>query len=241
MLEVTLRGVTGTEWLLTGSEQSSAVLAPEEALVSLVGQASWSDVSIPGRAGVIPGRMTFGAIEAEVPFYLHADNGEEMEKLYRDFRRAWSPAQPTQIEVLADHPLGALTFDAFLRSPIRGTPVDMRRRTSATVPVSVFVPSGLARSRALTSTGVVTVTNVGDVAVYPKIVYSGEGGEVTGPSGATFMLPPAAHSETVDLDPAKLRVAGAFPEGVPPGQTGQWRLPEGAKAVWEVLVADPWA
>jgi len=246
MLEVTLSGVNNRRWLLTGTESTSSVLAPMESLAGLVGTSSRPDVQVPGRSGVVPGVPRFGAIEAQLEFYLHADDGDEMERVYREFRQAWnlwSPARknrPTVVAVAADHPLGTFYFDLWLAQPIAGVPVDMSRRTSATVLVDVFAPAGLARSTQAGS-GVVTVTNMGDTSVYPKLSYSGSGGVVESPSGATFTLPPVTEPTVVDLDPQKLRLEGAFPEGVEPGESGVWVLPDGVTASWQIQVADPWA
>lgn len=247
MLEVTLSGVNGRQWLLTGSESTSEVLAPMEALAGLVGTSSRSDLSVPGRSGVLPGRPRYGAIETQVEFYLHANDGEEMERVYREFRQAWNlwdvpvTPPPTRVKINADHPLGPFWLDLWLSQPLAGVPVDMRRRTSATVVVDVLNPTGLARSNPITETGTVEVINSGDSVIYPRIEYSGSGGEVISPSGAAFRLPAVDDFMVVDLDPRRLRLDGAFPEGVEPKQSGTWTVPEGATLSWEVLVADPWA
>lgn len=247
MLEVELYGVNGKQWLLTGTESTSSVLSPMEALTTLAGTASRSDMALPGRSGVIPGQLRFGALETQLEFYLHADTGEDMEQVYKDFRQAWplwSPrwkVLPATVRVNADHPMGAFMFDLWLSQPIPGVPVDMRRRTSATVVVDVLNPTGLARSTPMSGTGIVTIRNVGDTRVHPKLTYSGDGGEVISPSGARFTLPPVTEQTTVDLDPQKLRLDGAFPEGVEPGEVGTWSLPDEVTATWEIRVADPWA
>lgn len=247
MLEATLYGANGKQWLLTGTESTSSVLSPMEALTTLSGTASRSDMALPGRSGVIPGRLVYGPIETELEFYLHAETGEEMERVYREFRQAWNlwdpdvAVKPATVKILADHPLGAFFFDVWLSQPLAGVPVDMRRRTSATVMVPVLSPKGLARSTPMSGTGTVEITNVGDTIVYPKLTYSGAGGVVVSPSGARFTLPAVADQTTVDLDPQKLRLAGAFPEGVPPGGAGVWVLPSDVTATWEIRVADPWS
>lgn len=242
MLEVTLLGVNGKEYDLTGSERTSPVLAPEATLEGLVGRPTRTDLAIPGRSGVIPGKRRFGAIETELSFYLHNMNGElDMEEVYKDFRQAWSLDDPTQVKINADHPLGDFVSDLQLAQVIPGVPVDMRKRSSTVVRVSVFDPGGLFRSMPLTGTGTVTVTNTGDGIVYPKLTYSGLGGEVISPSGARFTLPPVGELTVIDLDPQYLRLDGVFPEGVPPKKSGTWVLPAGVTASWEILVSDPWA
>lgn len=242
MLEATLLGVNGKEYLLTGSPRTSPVLSPEGTLEGLVGRSTRTDLSFPGRPGVLPGQRRFGAIEAELSFHLHDMDGNlDMAEVYKDFRRAWSLDDPAQLTINADHPLGNFVIDLWLSQSIPGVPVDMRKRSSTVMRVSAFDPVGLFRSSPMAGTGTVIVTNMGDGIIYPKLTYSGVGGEVISPSGARFFLPPVGDLTVIDMDPQFLRLDGAFPEGVPPKRSGTWVLPAGVTASWEILVADPWA
>lgn len=241
MLKVELRSANGKTYLLTGVQSQSPVLAPEEQLVGLVGQVQRTDVAVPGRPGVLPGRPRFGAIQAEVSFFLHADSGVEMEQVYKTFRQGWSMTAPSHFAVWADRPGGPWLLPVVLDKPLPGVGVDARARTSLTVPVSVFNKTGLFESELKTGTNTVTVTNSGHVDVYPKIRYSGAGGVVTSVSGARFTIPAVQAETVVDLDPMRCKLDGAFTEGVPPGANGTWLLPSGAALEWRLLVADPWA
>lgn len=242
MLEATLLGVNGQEYLLTGSPRTSPVLSPEGALEVLASRSTRTDLAVPGRSGVVPGQRRFGAIEAELSFYLHDMDGTlDLAEVYKDFRQAWSLDNPAQVTINADHPLGDFVTTLWLSQSIPGVPVDMGKRSSTTVRVSVFDPVGLFRSSPMSGTGTVIVTNPGDGIIYPKIAYSGLGGEVISPSGARFTLPPVGELTVIDLDPQYLRLDGVFPEGVPPKRSGTWVLPAGVTASWEILAADPWA
>lgn len=249
MLEVTLTTITGKRYLLTGTEMESPVLAPEAAWESLVGQASRSDQVVPSRAGALAGRTRWGVIEQEIEFYLHADSGEEMEQVYKDFRqgmKVWAPnrvprPKPAVLELVTDHPDAPLYLDVWLARPMPGTTVDMRTRTSTQLAGAVFNPDGLFRTAPVTGTGLVEVTNSGDEIVYPRLEGIGRGGSVTVPSGASFAWPSTGTPTAVDLDPRELRLAGAFPEGVPPGATGTYRVPNGVTVRYSTLHADPWA
>ncbi|MDH4657358.1 hypothetical protein J7S19_01785 [Corynebacterium pyruviciproducens] len=234
MLNVELAMATGQTYVLTGSPLTEPVLAPEGNLRELRGVASRSDLSRPGRPGVLPGKRRFGAIEQEITFYLRAQNGEEMERVYREFRRGWDGVCTFKVE--ADHPQGAFFLDV-VAGVLPGVDVDARRRTQMNLAVPVFNSTGLFRSGARTS---LTVANVGDATVFPRIVNTGSGGTVRGPSGASWSLPASSVAPLVDLAPEKLMIDGAFPEGVEPGETGTWSLPDGAQLVWELLVANPW-
>ena len=111
---------------------------------------------------------------------------------------------------------------------------------SVRVPVTVFIPTGLARSETYSRTGNVTIRNDGDVLIYPRLVWSGPGGQVVAPSGATFVLPPVEHATTLDLDTQEVWLEGVWSEAVAPGLVGTWRVPTGVRIEWEQQVADPW-
>lgn len=244
MLEVWLQTSLGDRFELTGTPVTSPVLAPYGALEGLRANASRSDMPVPGGAGVLPGRKVFGAIQTELEFYLQCDTGEELAEVHARLRRGWSHAtwdNPCLVEIHSDHPLSPLVFELVVDGELPGVAVDMSRRTQETLRVPVVCRHGLARSGVQSGEDSVTVTNGGDAAVYPRIVWLGDGGQVTCPSGATFTLPRANVRTVVDLHPSKLRLDGVLPEGVPPGGVGRWVVPAGARLEWNVWVADPWA
>lgn len=241
MLKVELTNTNGQTYLLTGTETQSPVLSPEAALTEFIGKVQRTDLARPARAGVVRGRRRYGAMAETLEFYLHANDGESMEEVYKGFRQGWSMDAPSVMAVTADHERGTFYLDLWLEQHIPGVTVDMRRRTSTVLPVQVFNPDGLFRSELFTGTGLVTVTNWGDTVLYPKIRHSGSGGQVTNPSGATWILPPVQTETVTSLDPEELRVVGIFPEGVEPGESQSWKLPSGASLEWSVPVADPWA
>lgn len=241
MLKVELISATGKSYLLSGySQGSSPVFSPEGSLRELVANVSRSDMARPGRPGVIPGRRKYSAIETTLDFYLHADDGEQMEQLYEEFRTGWSSSVPSMLRIEADHPVGVCLLDLYRGSEIPAPSVDAKRRTQLLVQIPVVAPLGLARTQSYREEGTVTVTNAGDVLIYPKIIYTGAGGEVTSPSGAKFVLPPVQTLTVVDLDPQQLRLDGVFPEGVAIGKTETWVLPPAVMLEWELLIANPW-
>ncbi|OFP64928.1 hypothetical protein HMPREF2978_08610 [Corynebacterium sp. HMSC074C01] len=244
MLNVVLITALGDEWRLSGTGTDSSVLSPYGALVELRANVSRSDLPVPGGAGVLPGARRFGPISTELEFFLKTRDGEALEETHRRLRQGWAAAtrsNPCVISIESDSPLSPLTFELVVDGVLPGVPVDMRRRSAETLTVPVVCFDGVAKSSVMTGTGNVTVTNYGDVPVWPKIRYKGAGGVVTNPSGAKFTLPRAAEETTIDLDPSVLRLEGAFPEHVPPGATGVWMLPAGAQLEWVLGVADPWS
>ena len=249
MLKATLITATGKRHLLTGTESESAVLAPEAAFETLVAETSRSDQEVPSRAGVLAGRTRFGALERDIEFYLHAETGEEMEQVYRKFRQGFSlwdakrrpRPKPAVLELATDHPAGPLYLDVWLSRPLPGAPVDMSKRTSTTVTASLFNPDGLFRTSTVKGTDAVRVENLGDEIIYPRLEGVASGGTVSVPSGARFEWPSNGRPVSVSLDPQDLRLPGAFPEGVPPGSAGTYRVPKGVTVSYSTLYADPWA
>lgn len=237
MFEVSLTSLRGDKWLLTGSDLSSPVVSPAGALRELFGRPTHADVLVPGRHGAIPGRAQYPPIMQDIEFYLNDMRGTvDLVDVYNRFRRGW----PAVFEVVTDHPLGKLFLPVESRG-IPGTAVDPSKVDSIVLPVTVFNKDGLFRTVVQSGEGAVTVTNLGVETVYPRVSYSGAGGEVVSPSGAVFTLPASDDDVVVDLDPRRLRLPGVFPEGVPPGESGQWLLPAGASLLWHLWVADPWA
>lgn len=249
MLEVTMKTPNGKNYLLTGAETESPVLAPLAALETLVGQATRSDQVVPSRAGVLAGRTRWGALEQEIEFYIHADTGEEMNQIYTDFRqglKVWAPERPVPpkpavLEILTDHPMAPLHIDVWLARPLPGTTVDMSTRTSHTITAALFNPVSLFRTRPRRVTGTATVNNLGDAIIYPRLEGKAAGGTVRFPSGAVWQWPSRGGPLSVNLDPRELKTPGAFPEGVPPGRKGTYQVPAGVEVVYELLYADAWA
>lgn len=244
MLNVVLISALGDEWRLSGTGQDSSVLSPYGSLVELRANVSRSDLPVPGGAGVLPGARRFGPISTELEFFLKARDGEALEEMHRRLRQGWAAAtrsNPCVISIESDNPLSPLAFELVVDGVLPGVPVDMRRRSAETLRVPVVCFDGVAKSSVMAGTGSVTVTNHGDVPVWPKIRYQGAGGAVTNPSGAKFTLPRATAETIIDLDPRMLRLDGAFPESVPPGGAGVWVLPAGAQLEWTLGVADPWS
>lgn len=243
MLNVWLLPATGGEYLISGAVSSSPVLLIEEQLENLVGQLQRADSALPGRSGSFVGMGRYGMIQAELDFYLHADDGAGLADVYAQFRQGWSVHTPSVIRMETDHPLSPLEIDVFLDRRIPGVPVDMTTRTTTTVTVPVVAPRGLWRSQTMRQSGpgTVTIRNLGDDTIYPTLTYEGQGKTITSPSGATFILPAADTTARVSLDPFELKLDGVFPEGIKPGLEADWVIPTGVSLEWVQHVADPYA
>ena len=237
-MRVDLTSAYGVSWHLTGGDYGESVRSPESSLSTLVGVSQRSDVPVPGRSGVVRGRQRFGPIQGTVDFYLRADDGEGLERVHREFRRGWSTAVPSVLSVSDAGGRGTAYLDLFLDGSVPGVAVDPSRRTAALLTVPVIAPAGLWRIP-MSGRGTVSITNMGDEAIYPVFYCGDAGGVVTTPSGARFTLPPGGG--VVDADPRRLKLPGVFPEGVERGNTRTWVVPDGVTVSWNVLVADPWA
>lgn len=100
----------------------------------------------------------------------------------------------------------------------------------------------------------VTVTNLGDVPVWPTVEWEGSGGVVMLPSGATLDLPAVDRPHFLPLarhkagkvtsdrgfEPEITKKIGAVGEQVPVGESRKFSLPGGAKLHWREGVLDPW-
>ncbi|WP_172768814.1 hypothetical protein [Corynebacterium glutamicum] len=232
----------GDSWDLLGSPLTSQVMAPLGALQTLVGNVVRNDVARPGGVGVIPGQTKFGALQTTVDFFLQSDDMADTDMKFRKAFSLWEEsAAPVVIEVDAGHAMGKFYWDLWLAQPLPVWSVRPDRVDSETITAQLFNPMGLARSDPMTGEGIVTVTNPGDVTVYPSFVYSGSGGVVETPSGAVFTLPDVEEFTVIKTDSMNLKIDGVFPEGVPPKGVGQWVLPPGVKAVWDIRVINPWS
>lgn len=116
--------------------------------------------------------------------------------------------------------------------------------------VSMVADTGVWLSRA-SATGSVTVTNWGDVPVWPEIVWSGHNQSVVLPSGVSFPLPRVTDTYRLPLDrrasgkainesTGKLVGTDAVGEMVPVGATRQFTVTSDARVEWSVGVLDPW-
>lgn len=116
--------------------------------------------------------------------------------------------------------------------------------------VSMIADTGVWLSRA-SATNSVSVTNWGDVPVWPEIVWEGSNQSVVLPSGVGFPLPRVSGEYRLPLDrrasgkatsesTGKAIKTDAVGEMVPVGATREYSVTSGARVEWSVGVLDPW-
>ena len=119
------------------------------------------------------------------------------------------------------------------------------------IEVSMVADTGVWLSRA-SGKGAVTVTNYGDVPVWPEIVWKGSKQSVVLPSGVRFSLPSVSGEYRLPLDrrasgKATSEATGtmvktdAVGEMVPVGAPRQYTVTSGVRVEWSVGVLDPWS
>lgn len=125
------------------------------------------------------------------------------------------------------------------------------------VRIPLAADEGVWLTRARHATGEVLVTNDGDTPLPVAVEWSGAGGAVTVPSGASFTLPAAPETRVLHLESrlgclvtdesgrvdrdlwVQVRKT-ALPELVPVGAKRSFTVPEGAVLRWQVRRLDPW-
>ena len=116
--------------------------------------------------------------------------------------------------------------------------------------VSMIADTGVWLSRA-SAMNSVSVTNWGDVPVWPEIVWEGSNQSVVLPSGVGFPLPRVSGEYRLPLDrrasgkavsesTGEVVKTDAVGEMVPVGTTRQYKVTRNARVEWSVGVLDPW-
>lgn len=222
----------------------------EEGTVSgLVGEFEDTTVQTPG----VPGGNVAFKDRVISPmtggFTVVAHNEEEWART----RRAFSTWRYGQLHLECG---GSQYWTPFrLARPI--TSPEMRPDIAARTPIEGVSdgPNGGVWNTHVTSKDPrVTVTNFGDVPVWPEYVWEGNGGRVTLPSGAGFNLPKVTGVHRLPLirtnsgkiygpegvDHELSRTTGAVSEMTPVGTSRTYTQPAGSTLTWNVGVLDPW-
>ena len=227
-------------------------------VTGLVGSISDSTTSPIGEPGQVVTDQAVENMRGTLTFHCRADGDRDAGQVQADLRAAFSALKSRQNEITLNSPMGEV--HALVRLDGKHNAVVEDPSWDDDVVLNVEIPvvgdKGVWWADVTDGADTVTVTNWGDVFLWVEIVWSGPGGVVTLPSGATFILPPATETRTLSLSRAKSlavrdmggnldpalhqQLRGVPPEGVPVGESRTFTVPEGASVRWKIGVLDPW-
>ncbi|KGM18142.1 hypothetical protein [Corynebacterium auriscanis] len=254
MFEIDYIAPDGREWRLHSQGERGEATIIEEGVEGFVGSVEDSVIESVGEPGQILDALNVGVMTGSLQCVLVPD-GESIDELFSRWRASWSRRRSGTLRIKSPR-LGVLTTAARLSESMPTPEVDPGGKRHARVEVPVVCDRGVWSTDNVRGSGTVTVTNFGDVALWPSVEWAGAGGPVTLPSGATFTLPAAGSKRVLCLNPAEslivkdlagkvdralwLKLAPvAWAEPVMAGETAQFRVPAGAELVWRVSVLDP--
>ena len=243
----------GHEWVLMGDEWLAGIKSG--GVDGLVGDGDDVTIARVGDVGQSLDSFQPKPMTGTLTVFVRGDDAADVDAVWAGFRSGFSRTR--QGTLVVESPSQALSAGVRLSGPI---PAPDEDPTSGELVRDVQVP--LVADRCgwwtdwLSESGTVTVTNWGDLTVWPQIRWGGAAGTVYLPSGARFPLPKASGERVVSLSMAQAgfitlkdgtpdfelrkQMSGAYPEGVPAGQTRTYRLPTGAALEWQIGVLDPW-
>ena len=254
MFEIDYIDPDGREWELHAKGRRHGVMVVDEGVEGFVGKAEDSVIESVGEPGQVLDAVNVGALEGSLKCVM-VPQGESIDDLFARWRSSWSRRRSGVLR-LKNPRMGTLSAAVRLAEPMGAPEIDPSGKRPVMVEISVVCDRGVWQTGEVRGSNIVTVTNFGDVALWPSVEWLGAGGQVTLPSGATFSLPSVTGKRIMHLNPAESLVvkdlAGktdrtlwqqlapvAWAEPVLPDQTAQFKVPAGAELVWRVGVLDP--
>lgn len=211
---------------------------------------------VPGQV-VIPGSSTVEPVGGVLQVLVDPADVAPMEQLYPAWVSAWSHDRAGRVEIRRDG--GPLTwFECRLGDEgLPSSPQSPLLQRQIEMAIPYVIDDGVFWER---GSGInnVTVTNRGHVFIWPRVYWSGRGGSIVMPSGATITLPDVPAGERVfyfdplesgliaDLDGNPDRVLWEkvrrpyFAESVPPGGERTYTLFPGARLEYDIGFSAPW-
>lgn len=244
----------GHQWDFTGDWVAGITSGGVEGLVGTMTDTTAQPLGLPGQVVLSQRADPFSG---SLRFHCRGDENRSAAEVQADLRRAFSGLRSRRNELVVSSPVGDV--HAFVRlngaipDPVEDPSWD---EVVLNVQVPVICDDGLWWMHAPSLEGRSTIVNFGDVPVWVQIRWSGSGGRVVMPSGASFTLPSVPAERVLYLsrhDSLVVRgmdgvvdhevwakVRGAYPEFVPVGASRTFTLPVGARLEYKVGVADPW-
>lgn len=247
MFKISYISPDGREWEF--DHETSPVFVVSEGVEGFVGGGEDIALTADGLSGQMFAGVNVFPIEGALSGYCRGES-------VSDFRAGFSRRRCGTLVV--DSPVwGRLELEVRVVGGGVSVPHSLPDDRWVSFSVSLVSDRGVWFTSPLYGSDNVTVTNSGDVNIWPEIRWQGAGGVVTLPSGATFTLPNSTARRVLTLDPMrgcmvsleggaidramwKTLTGSVNAEGVPVGETRTYRVPAGAELVWRVGVFDPW-
>lgn len=245
----------GVVWRLDSAGYASGVTLISGGVIDL------SAVITPNVSKALgqPGQRLLGGeiepIVGSLTVQLTPTGTQTLSSVLAAWRAGWSQLVAGTLSIVSEK-FGVLSSPCRLAAPLPAPTADPDDSYGLQLEMQVALDSGCWFTDWLTGSGRVTITNPGDTWIFPKISWTGSG-EVILPSGVRFTLPQVSTMRVCSLSLAEqLRVVDSrgveddhlwqqmlaigFAEGVPPGKTAVFQVPDNATLSWRVGFTDPW-
>lgn len=246
----------GTAWPLTEHDWTSAI--EHGGISGLVGETRDQVITGPDLIGQILDSQDIGPMTGGLTVYIAGDETRSADKMWRELRAGLSTAKGREgTLVISSERAGRVYAKVRLQKIVGAPESDPDDETVLKIVLPLVCDDGVWWTAPMSAPGQAVVHNSGDVYLEPRIHWSGSGGQVKVPSGASFTLPAVGSPRIFECSSAKafavLRMDGsvdyellaqlaltALPEGIPPGQSRAYSLPAGAVLIWQLGYLDPW-
>ena len=250
-MELTYLGTRGTEFVLTSREEPRVQL--NVGGLGLRADARVQAVASELAGGQVPDTLTMPAMSGTLDLLMVGPGGG-LAGLDREWRRNWDLLREGRLVLSGSR--GRVSTQVRLDRVMEAIPEDYRDLDVYPLKMTVVADSGCWWSDLHHGQGFVTVSNSGDWPLTVRIVWKGDGGTVTLPSGMTFQLPYtpvervlllddeescAVTDHAGDTDYTLWPLDGVVAEPVPIGATRTYQVPSGARVEWSIPIFDPWA
>lgn len=247
MVELSLVGADSSTWQLLGA--GSPVVVEMDTIEGLVGSFTDSVQTYPGSPGGVVDVRDRVVDPLSGSFTVVVKDPQ----VWSRFRAAWSTTSDGVLTLARAGGVWSLPVRLAASLPFPTS----RPQTGSRIVVSVVSYAGVwSSSFAHAGPAAVTVTNDGDVPVWPDITWTGASTVVVLPSGVRLALPSVITTHSLSMD---RRHAGlirdhngvvnrslsesvfVLGEGVPVGQSRVWEIHAGVVLSWKLGYLDPWS
>lgn len=257
MLTLKFRDHTGKLWDLFDPDAPVGVPAGGLKLSAAVNRTTQAAL---GRPGVFTTDVSFGEMTGSLTATIDAARAapSSLESAYLAWLSAHSPHKAgTLIAGRDGKPELDREADVKLAAALPNPDIIPENAAEIEVEAQLSSEAGAWFGRWQSATGVATVANSGDVVLAYRIRWSGAGGAVVLPSGASFTLPPTDGERiiwvsddescivekpdgTEDRAMWKAMAGAVLPEPIPVGKSALIEVPPGATLEWRLGWAHPW-